>query len=1624
MSDTINVKTLKGKVDFAIITIRPDEYKAVLDRIPNRKAVMGGNWLYEYADVETANNEFVSVAIARTQGQGHGPAQQVANNMVLDLEPKWFVLIGIAGAFPNDDFSLGDVILASRIVDFAVQAANDGGTTEYATGGGPVHRDVQNLLSWIPSQENTLGDWNTEGQLGSARPMLEIPQSASDSRIYGGEEHQVTILKSLRRHFETIRKPKYHDGCLATSNTLIKDASLVSQFKKVARHIELVEMEAGGVYFVCHDRHIPLLCIRGISDVVGFKRGPEWTDFACNTAAAFFVAAVKNLPVAVWGPTLSPREPPESKRTDRVASDTTPNVADLRATMFRVSDWLLRYELTDEERIHFSVEDALSELYSEQTVSLLLGSPGSGKTCLLARIGSKFITQGFAILAIKADLFPHNKSLDEWAREELGSDLTFHELVQTVSAREPVVVLVDQLDALANTVDLTSSRLNELLVFIARCSRLPNVHVISSCRNFDFSYDPRFRRMNPRTYLLELPTWEQASEKLRDAGIDAEQIQPKLKELLRTPQHLSMFLRLKTHSGTRAFETYSEMLSAFWDATVRSADEMAFINQLTKRLVDTESIWVPMASIEIDETVVTKMCSAGLLERENNQLRFSHQTIQEYAVARLFAELSVSLSEFVLKHQDTIFKRPTIWAVLTYLRDIAKERYSTEVDAILKHEPRPHVKFLLVDFICRQPSPTEHEIAIIGNSLRDDGLRLRILVGINNSPAWFEALKHSHLPSIMSNPDLEQWPMINVLRNAWTFDWEVAFSLVKKHWARHQEFDGMTLQVMEHCGRWIPDVVWLIERIATRIKQSNGRNFQIEIIVGVMSIDAPEDAARLAARIISTPTNVQPDSKGRYNSPLESRDRWYDLEEIAKIAPVVFLSEITPWLVASANEFHGGYQGSSRAHYVGSCWALDEQEYPAEASILTAICKCVEIVSKENPETFVSLFRKYWQSENAIVHRIFIDGLINAVDACTEEVFEYLMGDDRRFTVGQDNECQGSQSVKLINGLFPYLKEGQQERLVEKIMQWSQYKPEVELCESQLEWDREARLYLLIAIPEKYRSETVAELIEQEKTELENWGRERKSTHWGRVTTIPPMNHTKMATASEDQLLDAFSKPKTGNGEWIPVDGGFEEEGGSEAAADELSTLAETNPSRAAEIIRLLVSKGLTTNIDRTLRGFSACEDRDLVFSLAKEISDACAESEAFRSAASDLFRSHCNDDGLPEEVIALLETWLAKPWDTTRSVVVEDDKKEWSPEQSFLWANLGAVIVDTDNSYYTLIALTQSLLSKNNPQGDRWIALLSSHLDNEVSYKTWRMFCNSLRYVRRSYCSEGMGKGMIAKLFTKFPQLASETFGCRLLAMLVTFLDLNFQKVIFERLTESEDEFDQQAGGELITLCALLDETSEWGMPLLNSHVFPNDANNAPHPAFLVGVAHAASNLWNDLNKPRECSRIIAQVVGYGDAGATNAIRQLFWSEIALPADEQTSGILRKLTEKIEAVSGALAEEVLCRLTDILPHLRPEILAFAQRLVEKRFDELRRREFNAHEVGPYLVDIAMTLQRFEDTRSAGLDLFETLLCAGLDEANNALKDVDAVDEVNPEGRRTPRRRRRQQRKKNQNSEE
>lgn len=1630
MSDILRLESVRGKVDFAVITIRKDEYEAVLDRFPNRKVIVGGEWLYEHTTLNNRHGEEIRVVVARTK-QGHGAAQQTANNIVDDLNPKWIVLVGIAGGFPTDDFSLGDVVLASSLVDFSVTAAVQGGGTEYTSGGGPFHHDVERLLSWLPSQKHSLCEWNVTQNLIQEKPTLVVP-SGDDDRLYGDPEYKKKVYNSLRLHFATYRDPLFTPATLATSNTLVKDTAIVKEFKDVARDVEHVEMEAGGVYRVCHQHKTPLLCIRGISDVVGFKRGPEWTQFACHSAASFFHAILDSLSKETWGPSLANSgdnsngvRPPVFPKTDNSKAAQIVEISsttDLRARIGQLSSLLFQYELPEENRIDFDVEKGICQLSNEHKVKLLLGPPGSGKTCLLAKIANKFMNEGLAVLAVKADMFPHDKTFDEWAQRELCQDLSFLEVVQAVAAREKVVVVVDQLDALASTVDLTSGRLNELLAFIANCKVLPNVHIISSCRNFDFSYDPRFHRLAAQTHQLELPSWEQTAGQLQKHGIDSEQIQPKFQELLRTPQHLTIFLKLQGISNTsdskeiKTFKTYHEMLGEFWDFNVTEVGEIKFIIEFSKRLVDTESIWAPIATLQCNDQLISSLCSKGLVERNNNQLRFSHQTIQEYAVARLFAESDISLTEFVLKHQETIFQRPTIWAVLNYLRTNATDKYFKEIQTILNNNPRIHVTFLLIDFICHMHKPTSHEIALIGWLLDDEETRLRILVGINSQEEWFNVLKQTHFPSIMRNPDTELWPMVSILTNSWKFDWNSTFELVRDCWGKDERFDLMTLRVMEHCGKWNDDILMLLERVMIRVKYNHGRHHQIEQLVGIISVEHPQAAARLAAKVIATALKEHPDSKSQRNSPLEQTDGWYNLEEIAKAAPFVFLVEIIPWLILTANKFHDGYVGSVLNRYIGSCMALDDIDYPSEPPVLMAIQSCIELSSKDDAPEFVRLCRSCWDSENAVVHRIFINGLMNVVGKCPDDVLEYLLGDNRRFTVGEYGDTQDSQSTKLIELLIPHLQDHQRDQLIERIMQWTKYKPQAELCEDQIVWDRESRLHLLTAIPTMFLPSATMQFIEKEKSELPDWDREILRSHGGIVKTIPPITMEEMATVEDEELIDAFSKSEPENPEWNRVEGGFEEQGGAEAAGQELAKLAESNPQRAAEIIRILVSNGVITNINYALQKLTNCPNRAMVFGLVKDVSNACEESEEFRSSASRLVAAHCDENGLPEEIIELLESWLAKPWNHKRSVVVDDDKKEWKPESSFLWSYLGLVTLDTDYSYFTLIALTKSLLSKNNPQGDRWINSLLAHLENQVSYKTWEIFCNDLCFVRAEYCTPELGKELISRLFKKFPELASETFGCRLLARLGGFLDAEFLSGILKQLVSSDDQFKQQAGGELLTLFALLDSTSEWASPLLTAKLLRNEGGSTPDVAFLVGSAHAAANLWHDLNKPSECAKILQELIRSGDTNVGDATRTLYWNEISLPANSDIAALIEAITDRIEIVSGSLAEDVLGQLSDMLPHLRPEILRFCNKLVKKRFDELRRRDFNAYEIGPSLVEISMALQRFDDTRSSALDLFETLLRAGLDEADKALKDVDEVTQLTQQSQPKPRRRRRRRR--------
>ena len=302
--DFINIKELKGKIDFGIITIREDEFLAACRHFaPTRWTI--GRSRYEVAEVDTVNGDCHTVGIVRLHGQGRVIAQKIASNMIEDLDPKWLLLVGIGGAVPSDDFTLGDVVCGSHLYDFSVRAALEGRRDSLNITGGNMHPLVDLLLSNLLAIRG-LRVWNSKKAIKAQKPRLIVPKPGSDL-YYGEPSWRKNVRDFLLHHFSyreemtpeeviKVRRPLVTSRPVASSDVLMKSATDLQQWQESARSVAAVEMELGGVYEAARQAHkqYPVLAVRGISDIVGYKRDDEWIKYACNTAAAFAVALLRS----------------------------------------------------------------------------------------------------------------------------------------------------------------------------------------------------------------------------------------------------------------------------------------------------------------------------------------------------------------------------------------------------------------------------------------------------------------------------------------------------------------------------------------------------------------------------------------------------------------------------------------------------------------------------------------------------------------------------------------------------------------------------------------------------------------------------------------------------------------------------------------------------------------------------------------------------------------------------------------------------------------------------------------------------------------------------------------------------------------------------------------------------------------------------------------------------------------------------------------------------------------------------------------------------------------------------------------------------------------------------------
>src|SRR5260221_315702 len=156
--------------DIGIITMKTEELRAVLKRFVSDRTADGQNLRYNFCEFSDNAGKKLTAAIVRSR-QGDVSALYTAMELIREVRPRLVVLVGIAGGRPAGEFTLGDVVVASRMINLTVRAANPDGPDGYATSASELPPDAKRVVLNLEGEASRYGDWNSAASIGMERQV-------------------------------------------------------------------------------------------------------------------------------------------------------------------------------------------------------------------------------------------------------------------------------------------------------------------------------------------------------------------------------------------------------------------------------------------------------------------------------------------------------------------------------------------------------------------------------------------------------------------------------------------------------------------------------------------------------------------------------------------------------------------------------------------------------------------------------------------------------------------------------------------------------------------------------------------------------------------------------------------------------------------------------------------------------------------------------------------------------------------------------------------------------------------------------------------------------------------------------------------------------------------------------------------------------------------------------------------------------------------------------------------------------------------------------------------------------------------------------------------------------------
>ena len=323
----------------------------------------------------------------------------------------------------------------------------------------------------------------------------------------------------------------------------------------------------------------------------------------------------------------------------------------------------------------------------------------------------------------------------------------------------PGVLLLDQVDAIRWTAAHSAHAWDTVERLVREVLHQLNLRVVVICRTFDVEDDRRIRVWKERQKAVPYhigPLDDKTVDRvIVAAGASTPSLTAEQRRVLRSPQALYLW-RIVHPLGTawKPFRTMTGLMRLFWEEVraghVGGTLPVGWEDALASLVIymdERGTLAAPPTLKSRWPTQVKALLSANVLvEGAKGALLFAHQSYSDYLTAeRVLLEVhsgTGSVTDWLKKHDQSLFRRGQLRQLLTLLRDDDPAAYAEALRSILfTPSVRFHLRHLALQMLGQADPPIAGEMGLVLDLSRDDDwlyhLSSHVVVG---RPRWFDWL--------------------------------------------------------------------------------------------------------------------------------------------------------------------------------------------------------------------------------------------------------------------------------------------------------------------------------------------------------------------------------------------------------------------------------------------------------------------------------------------------------------------------------------------------------------------------------------------------------------------------------------------------------------------------------------------------------------------------------------------------------------------------------------------------------------------------------------------------------------------------------------------------------------------